>query len=37
MRWIEEPFLIARYGEAFRRYASHTSRFVPRFGLLSAR
>lgn len=36
VRWVEEPFLAARHGPAFRDYASRVGRFVPGFGKLRA-
>jgi protein-S-isoprenylcysteine O-methyltransferase Ste14 len=32
VRRVEEPYLIATHGEAYRRYASRTGRFVPGLG-----
>jgi protein-S-isoprenylcysteine O-methyltransferase Ste14 len=32
VRRVEEPYLLATHGEAYRRYASRTGRFVPGLG-----
>ena len=36
VRLVEEPYLIARHGTPYLRYAAHAGRFVPGAGLLSA-
>ena len=32
VRVVEEPYLLAVHGDAYRRYAAHVGRFVPGFG-----
>ena len=34
VRAVEEPYLTATHGPAYRRYAAHTGRFLPRIGRL---
>jgi protein-S-isoprenylcysteine O-methyltransferase Ste14 len=36
VRWVEEPYLLANHGEAYRRYAARVGRFVPGLGRLRA-
>jgi protein-S-isoprenylcysteine O-methyltransferase Ste14 len=36
VRLVEEPYLLAAHGEAYRRYAARTGRFVPGIGRLRA-
>jgi protein-S-isoprenylcysteine O-methyltransferase Ste14 len=35
VRLVEEPYLVAVHGDAFRRYAARTGRFVPGLGKLN--
>lgn len=35
VRAVEEPFLLRMHGDAYRRYAANTGRFVPGFGRLA--
>ena len=37
VRLVEEPYLLATHGEAYRAYAARTGRFVPFLGRLSSR
>ena len=34
VRLVEEPYLLRTHGDAFRRYAARTGRFVPGVGKL---
>src|SRR5262245_2105090 len=36
VRLVEEPYLLRVHGDAYRRYAAATGRFVPRIGRLAA-
>lgn len=35
VRWVEEPYLLERHGDSYRRWASGTGRFLPGIGRLS--
>jgi protein-S-isoprenylcysteine O-methyltransferase Ste14 len=35
VRGVEEPYLLRTHGEAYRRYAAATGRFLPGIGRLS--
>ena len=36
VRLVEEPYLLRVHGDAYRRYAARTGRFLPRVGRLKA-
>jgi len=36
VRWVEEPYLLANHGEAYRRYTARVGRFIPGLGRLRA-